>query len=106
MAGDQREPALCRDRLQPADGRERRPWVAAERRRDGRFAVEVLLEVGRVEGEHVAAPARRPVELDEKALMARRVARRQQGGDAGGYLDVAVGQTPLDPRVVEVYLGR
>jgi hypothetical protein len=73
-----------------------RPDQAAHRH----LAVDVLGQVGRVEGEDEAATARQP---DHETLVPRGVPggahRRHPGRDLG----VAVGLPPVDPRVVEVH---
>jgi hypothetical protein len=93
--------ALVRgDPLQLADlpgaVRRGRPDPAAHRH----LPVDVLGQVGRVEGEHEAAAGRHP---DHETLVPRGVPggayRRHPGRDLG----VAVGLPPVDPRVVEIH---
>ncbi len=68
----------------------------------GQLVVDVLRQVGGVEGEHQAPSPHRLVEVDDEALVPRRVSGGEHGRDAGGELGVPVGQVPLDGRVVEV----
>jgi hypothetical protein len=103
VPGHQRVTALRGDPLELADlGHallRRGPDPAA----DGDLPVDVLGQVGRVEGEHEAPAAGGRVDPDHEALVTRRVPGGQHGGHAGRDLRVALGGPPVDPRIVEVH---
>src|ERR1035437_194308 len=103
MAGDEAVAALGGDPLELADlllahlgpG----PDPAAHRH----LALDVLGQVGRVEGEHETSAADRAVQADHETLMARRVPGREDRGDPRRDLRVTLGRAPVDPRVVEIH---
>ena len=72
--------------------------VAADRQ----LVLDVLGEIGGVEREHEPVTTHRLVEFDDETLVPRRVPVGRDRRDARGDLGFAVGQPPLDARVVEV----
>ena len=98
VARDHAVAPLGADGLESPDGLDR--LVVAGRRGTGcDLVVEVLLQVGGVEGEDEAVAVG---QVDDEALVADGVAVGGDGGEARCQLDVAVGQAPVDAVVVEV----
>src|ERR1700722_5550626 len=96
VAARRRQPLQATDRLNGA------LWGHTAPPADRELVLDVLRQVRGVEREDQTATADRLVEVDDKALMSRRVSGGEHRGDAGRDLAVALGQMPLDGRVVVV----
>jgi hypothetical protein len=102
VAGDDGVAAGGGELLQLADGGDADIGSRVDPAAGRYFLLDVLGQVGRVEGEHEPAPAGGGAQVDHEALVAWRVPGGEYRGHPGRDLRVAVGQAPVQRRVVEV----
>lgn len=99
MTGQQPQPVLGRVALEPPQGGERYLGSAAHEAAGADLTVDVLLQVGGVEGEQVAGPG---AGAHGEALVTGGVSGAHKPAHAGDELFVAVHEDPVDLRIVEV----
>ena len=102
VARDQGITLVGREPLELADRFDRLLGFDLDEAADRQLVLDVLGEVGGVEREDEAVAADRLVEFDDEALMPRGVPVGRHRRDARCDLGLAVGEPPVDARVVEV----
>jgi len=103
VAGDEPVAAVRGDLLELADLRHAHLGAGPDPAADRHLTLDVLGQVGRVEGEDEPASARGLVQADHEALMAGGMAGGQHGGHPRRDLRVAVGDPPVERRVIEIH---
>ncbi len=83
MAGDQWIAAFGGDRLEPPDGLDGYLGADVDPPTDCSLHLDVLRQVGGVEGEHETAATHRFIQVDDETLMARRMSCGQHRGHPG-----------------------